>query len=625
MPEREGINSWRMTLASIVAVMFSLFHLWNCYTGAFPGQQLTTIHLTGVLVMGFLIKPAWLNRLTRTETVLSLVLILLAIGSGWYLFEAYHTYTFRSGSPTTTDIIWGIILIFLVLEVTRRFVGNSLTILAIIFLAYMYFGLELPSIVGHRGFSIREIAETMYLTTEGIHGLPMQVSARYIIMFVIFGAVLQQSGAGQFLIDLALTLFGRVRGGPGKVAVMASALFGTISGSAVANVMVDGWLTIPLMKRTGFKPEFAAATEAVASTGGQIMPPVMGAAAFIMVEFTGIPYAQIAIAAAVPALLYYFGLFMMLDFEALRHGWDKKAAQAAIGNARPSIHLSGFLHLIPIIGLIYFMFIKSYTPFLSALYASLLAMVVAQIFPRNHGIRKILTSLRDGAVETIEVAAACGAAGIIIGSLTQTGIGVRLSGILVELSGGNLYLILMLGMLSSLILGMGMPTMPCYIIVAITLVPALVKMGVLLLPAHLFVFYFGVMSMITPPVALAAYAAAGIAKSDPFKTGWTAFRLALSGFIIPYLFVLGPSLLLIGSPLEVVQSIFTATLGIIGLSAAIVGYGLSHLTWWERVVLGISGVLLAKVGTITDITGIIGMGLIAIRQFLRWKRCSSIP
>jgi TRAP transporter 4TM/12TM fusion protein len=569
--------------------------------------------------MGFLIKPAWQSKWRRGERAFSFLLVILSLGSGWYLFTAYETYHFRAGAPITADVIWGIILILIVLEATRRITGNGLTVVALGSLLYMYFGNMLPPIVGHRGFSISEIAESLFLGPEGIHGLPLQISAQYVAMFIIFGSFLQKIGGGEFITDLAIVLFGKVRGGPAKVSVMSSSLFGTISGSAVANVTVDGWLTIPLMKRMGCTPAFAAAVEAVSSTGGQIMPPVMGAAAFMIAEFLQMPYAKVAISAAIPALLYYLALFMMLDFEAARKGWTKDASREARLIAKNKLRWTGIFHLIPILGLIYFLFIQLNTPSRSAFWSCILIVAVAQFFSKHRGGRNILESLRAGGEGVIEVAIACGAVGIVLAVLVKTGIGFRLAGILISLAGANLAILLILTMISSLILGMGVPTVACYIIVTVTVAPALIKSGIIPLAAHLFVFYFGVISMITPPVALATYAAAAIAQCDLFKAGWQGMRLGLSGYIVPYMFVIGPGLLLIGSPVSVIQAVVTAIIGIIALSAAVVGYGMARLTYWERIILFIMALSMIKQGLVTDLIGAVGIGFIIVRQYFKWR------
>jgi TRAP transporter 4TM/12TM fusion protein len=619
MGESDKIQFYRNSIAGVTAFFFAAFHLWNTYTGYFPGSQLTTVHLTGVLIMGFLLKPAWSGRWPYTETVLSLLCVILSIGSGVYLFQAYDSYPARAGMPTTLDVMWGLILIALVMECTRRIIGNTLVLLALFFLIYMYWGSAFPLAVSHRGFGLSEIAEIMFLTPDGIHGLPLQISARYVVMFIIFGALLQGSGGGQFIIDLATVVFGHVRGGPAKVSVLSSSLFGTISGSAVANVMVDGWLTIPLMKRMGCSSAFAAAVEAVASTGGQIVPPIMGAAAFLMAEFLGIPYAKVALAAVIPALLYYLALYFVLDFEAARHGWTRAAIKESLKLSRSRLHWTRFFHLLPVILLIYLMFFKGTTPFIAALWACCSIVIIAQFFPQHRGIRTLISSLVNGGKGSIEVAISCALVGIVLGGITQTGIGIRLSTLLISWSGQNIYFLLMLTMISSLILGMGLPTTACYIVVAVTVVPAIVKMGSLPLAAHMFVFYFGVISCITPPVALASYAAAGIARSDPMETGIQSVRLGLSGFIIPFMFVLGPSLLLIGTPMLIVRTFITAVLGVICLSASIVGYGLVSLRGWERFGWAVAAILLIDPGLVTDVIGFPIVAALGGRQYLAWR------
>ncbi len=606
-----------------IGIVYALFHIWNTYAGTFVGSELTTVHLTGALVMGFLMKPAWQGKWKRAERAFSFLLIILSVGSGWYLFTAFETYQFRAGAPNISDVIWGIVLIVIVLEAARRFSGYGLTMVAVASLIYIGFGQMLPPIVGHRGFGISEIAETLYLGPEGIHGLPIQISAQLVIMYIIFGGFLKTIGGAEFITDTAIVLFGKVRGGPAKVSVFSSALFGTVSGSAVANVTVDGWLTIPLMRRMGCSPAFAAAVEAVASTGGQIMPPVMGAAAFIMAEFLEMPYAKVALAAAVPAVLYYLALFMILDFEAARQGWTKDASREAVAIAKTKLHWAGILHVIPVLALIYFLLVQDNTAARSAFWAIIFIVAVAQLFPKYRGPRKILESLREGAEGAIDLAIACGAVGIILAVLVKTGFAVKLAALLVSLSGGNLAVLLVLTMISSLILGMGVPTTACYIIVAITVAPALIKMGVPPLAAHMFVFYFGVISMITPPVALATYAAAAIARSNPLKTGYIGMRIGISGYVVPFMFIYGPGLLLMGSVFSVVQTVSTAIVGIVALSAAVVGYGLAPLTFWERILLGIMALFMIAPGGLFDLIGAGGIAFILIRQYALWRKAKA--
>jgi TRAP transporter 4TM/12TM fusion protein len=459
----------------------------------------------------------------------------------------------------------------------------------------------------------------MYLTTEGIYGLVLGVSATFIYLFVLFGAFLKVSGGGQLFIDIAYGLFGRVRGGPAKVAVVASGLFGTVSGSAVANVVGTGTFTIPLMKSIGYQPHFAGAVEAVASSGGQLMPPIMGAAAFIMSEILQIPYFRICLHALLPALLYYFCAFIMVDLEAAKTGL-KGVPSEALPRVGRILRERGLL-LLPLPVLIYILAVVQATPMKAAFWAIIttFGLIASQTFLnlfRDLGrkgslsqagvslLRQTTTAMHEGAVGTLIVASACATAGIVIGITNLTGLGLKLSGILVDLSHGYLLALLVLTMIASIILGMGLPTTACYILLAVLAAPALIKMGVMPIAAHLFVFYFGIISAITPPVAGAAYAAAPLAGVGPMKIGFTACRLGIAAFILPYMWVYGPALLLIGEPLKVALGVVTSVIGIAACACAVQGYMLHRLSVLERILLMIAALLLIKPGWITD-----GIGL----------------
>jgi TRAP transporter 4TM/12TM fusion protein len=504
-----------------------------------------------------------------------------------------------------------------------RLVASKKVKFAIVMPDSAYFGYLAPFAIAHEGYSIERIISQMSLATEGIYGVPLGASATFVILFVIFASFLSESGAGQFFLDISMALFGRFRGGPAKVSVMSSSLFGTISGSAVANVMVDGWLTIPLMKKIGFKPHVAGAIEAVTSTGGQIMPPVMGAAAFVMAEILGQPYINICIAAAIPAVLYYVSVYFMIDFEALKLNLRGLPADE-LPNAR-KVFASGFIYFIPIAVLIYFMSVQMYTPLRSAVYA-MVATVIVSFFKKSTrmGLMKILKTLEKGAKASLEVALACACAGIIVGVFNLTGLGMRLSSMLIELSQGHLPTLLFLTMISSLILGMGMPTTACYIILAVLVAPAMVQMGVKPIAAHMFVFYFGCISAVTPPVALAAYAAAGLAKAPPARTGYAASRFAIAGFILPYMFVYGPELLMIGKLSDIAIAVLTGTIGIYLLAASVQGYLICRANWFERVILFVSALLLIKPGLLTDLLGLAGGLMVLAVQMLRNRRSSKL-
>ena len=608
-------------ITTVIAVLFALFHVYTGGVRPLVAYEQRGIHLTFALILTFLLTP---YRKGKRITWIEVALALISLGAGGYLFLEAEAIVDRMGIPTKLDLVAGGIVVLLVLEATRRLIGLTITVVAIFFLVYAYFGYLAPIAVAHEGYSIERIVSQMSLATEGIFGVPLGASATFVILFVIFAAFLSESGAGQFFLDISMALFGRFRGGPAKVSVMSSSLFGTISGSAVANVMVDGWLTIPLMKKTGFRPHVAGAIEAVTSTGGQIMPPVMGAAAFVMAEILGVPYIKICVAAAIPAVLYYVALYFMIDFEALKSG-IRGLPPEELPNAR-QVFSKGFIYLIPIVVLIYFMSVQMYTPLRSAVYA-MVATVVVSFFRKSTrmGPTRILKTLERGAKSSLDVALACACAGIIVGVFNLTGLGMRLSSMLIELSQGNLLVLLLLTMVSSLILGMGMPTTACYIILAVLVAPAMIQMGVKPLAAHLFVLYFGCISAVTPPVALAAYAGAGLAQAPPTKTGYTAFRFALAGFILPFMFVFGPELLIMGHWSTIVVAGLTSIVGVFLLAASVQGYLLTRTNVFERGLLFGSALFLIKPGLYTDLLGM-SLGLLAlVLQILRKREPKGLP
>jgi TRAP transporter 4TM/12TM fusion protein len=461
----------------------------------------------------------------------------------------------------------------------------------------------------------------MYLTTEGIFGVPLGVSASYIYLFIFLTAMLEKSGMGQFLLDLAMALMGRYTGGPAKTAVLASGLMGTLSGSAVANVAGTGTFTIPLMKANGYKPHFAGAVEACASSGGQLMPPIMGAAAFIIAEFLGIPYIAVVIAALAPALLYYLGVMMGVHFEAARLGLVGLPKERL--PQLKAVLKEGWPLLLPLIVLVYFLGVLQYTPVRSAFYA-IVVMFVVSYFKRSTYITpaRLVEGIRAAGRNILTVALACAAAGLVIGSINLTGLGLKLSAFIIELSGGNLLLALVLTMIISLVMGMGLPTTAAYIVVGTMAAPALIKMGLPDIAAHLFVFYFAIISAITPPVALAAYAAAGIAKDDPMRIGFTALRLGLAAFIVPFMFAYSPRLVAIGTPAEILWSVFTACVGVVALAAGVIGYCVKPASVFERVLFGAGAILLIHGGLLTDALGFI---LVAAALAMQWGKGKKLP
>jgi TRAP transporter 4TM/12TM fusion protein len=460
----------------------------------------------------------------------------------------------------------------------------------------------------------------MYLTTEGILGIPLWVSATFIYLFVLFGAFREKTGLGQLFIDISNAVAGWASGGPAKVAVVTSALEGMISGSSVANTVESGSFTIPMMKRLGYRPEFAAAVEASASTGGQIMPPIMGAAAFIMAEFLNMPYIEIAKAAAIPACLYFFGIFIEVHLEAKRSKL-RGLSRDELPSMRTVMKERGHLFF-PLIAIIVFL-LGGFTPLYAALMGLVVCVLAAQLRKSTRmGIVDILNAFAAGARGALGVAIACATAGIIIGVVTLTGLGLKLANGLVDLAGGNLLFTLFFTMITSLILGMGAPTTANYIITSTIAAPALVLLKVAPLAAHMFVFYFGIIADLTPPVALAAYAGAGIAKADPMKTGFIATKLAIGAFIVPYIFVYNPAMLLIGTtPFTLTQNLITACCGMFGVGAAMIGYCLAPMRWWERIWFIVGGLMLIDPGTLTDL---IGIAMLGVELLYQWHKSKTI-
>lgn len=604
-------------LAFVAAIGMAVFQLYTGGVRLMPGQQQRAIHLGLALVLIFALYPARKNAPeTRQEMWNWLNLLLMAAGlvAGGYLFTQYEAMSYRVGSPSFLDIVVGTVLILLVLEASRRMLGWSMVVVALVFLGYAFGGNHLPALIRHSGFSFERIISTISLSSEGILGIAIGVSASYVALFVIFGAFLEQSGAGQFFISLALAAFGKMRGGPAKAAVGASALFGMISGSQVANVVSTGVLTIPLMKRCGYEPEFAGAVEAASSTGGMFLPPIMGATAFLIAEVLQVKYVDVAVAAALPAVLYYFALFIMVDLRAARLGLSGVSRQE-LPELGQLIREKGHL-AIPLLVLVLSMFAAKFSPTKAAFW-SIVATPLACALRRNTrmGLKNIITALERGSRLCLVVVSSCATAGIIIGVINLSGLGMRLSGMLVNLAGGNLLLLLFLAMVASLILGMGLPPVAAYIVLAVLAAPAIINMGVDPMAAHLFIFFFGIVSAITPPVALAAYAAAGLAKSDPTRTGIVAFRLALVAFIIPFQFVYGPSLILKGGIFEIVISALSAMAGVWALAIALEGYFRRHLPVMSRLIIGIGALLLIKVGLVTDLVGYVLVALVIVREW----------
>lgn len=612
-----GVLGWIVFFGLLA---FSLFHLYTGVFGMLTAQLQRSIHLGFALALIFLLFPARKKDRGRKHKVawydIILAILGIAVGAYWPLF--IDEIVMRAGRLTEIDFYVGLIAVLLVLEATRRAVGLPITIIAVIFLAYAMFGPYMPAFLAHRGLDLERLVQTMFFTTEGILGTPLGVSATFIFLFLLFGSFLVKTGVGQYFNDLAVSIAGKRTGGPAKVAIFSSALQGTISGSSVANVVTSGSFTIPMMKKLGYKKEFAGAVEATASTGGQIMPPIMGAAAFLMVEFIGggITYWDIAKAAAIPALLYFAGVWIMTHFEAKRVGL-RGLKDEEMPNRKEV--LKKIYLLLPILAVI-ILLMSGMSVIRAALWSIVITVAVSMISKETRiGFRDAIDALVDGARTALGVAAATAAAGIIVGVVVKTGLGLKMANGLLDLSGGLLIPTLMLTMVAAIILGMGSPTTANYVITSTIAAPAIILLGVPDLSAHLFVFYFGIVADVTPPVALAAFAAAGVSGGDPIKTGVTASKLAIGAFIIPYMFVLSPELLMIDTTwYYLIWVVFTALAGMMAIGAGVIGYWLRKLNIFERL-LGIAGgLLLIYPEGVTDIVGlVIFILLIALQVFIK--------
>lgn len=615
---RRLTGKWAMAIM-FLGIGLALFHVFTAAYRPFPPQLQRSPHLAVAIGMIFILYPMRRGDIKDHVPWYDVILSVAGLLAGMYQVFFYEELIMRSGLNTPIDFAVGGLMVLLVLEATRRVAGWPMVIVAGTFLAYALFGNFLPGLFAHRGYSLTRVLEQTSLGLEGIFGIPIGVSATVIFIYLLFAQFLEKTGIRGLFIDIAMALTGWSPGGPAKVAVISSALEGTISGSSIANTAGSGSFTIPMMKKIGYRPEFAAAVEASASTGGQIMPPIMGAAAFVMVEFLDIPYIDIAKAAAIPALLYFTGVFIMVHFEARRSGL-KGLPKDALPKVKDVILKQGYL-IVPLV-LIFYLMDMGYSPSKAAVYAMVLAWVFGLFKKETRmGPIAILKTFQEAARAALPVVAACATAGIIVGMVTLTGIGLKLSANLVDMAGGKVYIALIFTMFASLVLGMGIPTTANYIVQATMAAPALVKLGLAPIAAHLFVFYFGILADITPPVALAVYTGAAIARSDPWKTGIEAVKLALAAFIVPFMFAMSPSMVLVGAtPMLIIQILITSFTGMIALGAGVSGFWSVHLKWYERLALVAGGLCLVDPGWQTDVVGgavVVGVFLL---QYLRKRR-----
>ncbi|HLT59256.1 MAG TPA: TRAP transporter permease [Limnochordales bacterium] len=616
---QESVRRAASAIVTVLGIAASVYHLYAAYWYPLFALQHRALHLLFMGTILFLVHTVLKEkRLTWPKLVYTLVFVGLTIAATSYVLINYDSVATRAGAYNRWDIAFGIMMLLVVFEGARRGTGWPIVIVAAAFFVFAFVGPYLPAILAHRGFPLQRTVPFLYLTTEGIFGIPLGVSAKFVLLFILYGAILERTGAGKFFLDLAMAVAGNTRGGPAKAAVLSSTVMGTMSGSSVANVTTTGTFTIPLMKRIGIKPEAAGGIEASASSMGQITPPVMGAAAFLLAEYIGVPYLTVVIAAIIPALLAFYSMFVQVDFMA--------AVSGLRGIPRPDLPRLGQVlreggyFLLPLIVLFYFL-LRGYSPERAVFWTILFTMAIVIVVGWRRGqlketLGQLVQALRDGGVNTVEVAIICAAAGIIIGVTTMTGLGLRLSGIVVDLAGGQLWLAAPLAAVSSLILGMGIPTTANYVIQATLVAPAFVAMGVPILSAHLFVFYFGVIADMTPPVALAAFAASGIAQSDPFRTGLEAFRFGMAKYAVPFLFLTNPALLLQGSPGEIILSVMAAVLGITALGGVLQRYFFGAVRPWQVILLLVAT---AAMFSMQPRFWVLGLALMALVAATQWR------
>lgn len=633
---------WRQYITVFISVIFVLFQLYATLSGAITAQVLRATHLAFVQLLAFLLFPPTKNSPRNTLPWYDIVLGLIGLACWLYIVVNFDSLVRRSGNNTPLDVAVGIVGILVLFESCRRIVGFPIMIIAGSFIVFAFAGKYLPGFLHHRGYSLQRVVCHLFYNTEGIMGTPIGACSTFIFLFILFGALLEKTGIGHFFIDVCNALAGGASGGPAKVAVLSSALLGTVSGSSVSNTVGSGSFTIPMMKRLGYKGEFAGAVEAAASTGGQIMPPIMGAAAFLMAESLGLPYITIVKAAIVPAILYFTGIFITVHLEAKKLGL-KGLPKDQLPRFMPLLLRKGYM-ILPLVVIIYFLCAGK-----TAVFAALMGIIACVLVgfgvsvsdlahgrKPSFGGKDIVEIMCTAARNIISVAIACGMAGIIIGIVTLTGLGLRLGNGLVMLAHGKLLLTLVFTMVASIILGMGAPTTANYLITSTITAGAIISLGIEPLAAHMFAFYFGIIADVTPPVALAAIAGAAIAKAKPMKTALNATKLAIGAFIIPYMFVYNSKMLMINaSALSVVMIIITAILGMFGISVALEGYGFNNTGFFynsrkgkatiiafdavERLLFAIAGLLCVIPETKTDIIGVSLLAVLIAYQLILKK------
>ena len=619
LEQEKGLLSYPLELGiCLLSIALSIYHLFVAYAGSMEAHAFRSTHLAFIMVLCFLLKPLGRKKWTDPKNgwfAVDLVLVGLTIAIQVYTLWDLDAFIFRRGDLTQMDIWAGTVLIILLLEATRRAVGWAMVLIAGFFLVQTAFSDKFFWIFYGPPSDWFTMMDYLFMRENGIYGIPLMVMATYIFLFVLFGAILVRSGAGRFFINVAMALTGSRVGGPAKASVVSSCLMASVSGSAVANVVTTGSFTIPLMKKVGYRPYFAAAVEACSSSGGQIMPPVMGAAAFVIAEFLNVPYLKVALAGLFPALIYFFSIFVMVHFEARKKNLGT-VPREELPDLMDELKRGG--HLFISILVIVVLMVIGYTPMFAAFWAIISILVLSSLRKETRMTAvEIFSALEEGARQAVSVSIACAAAGIIIGCVFVSGLGLKFSTVIVDLAGGSLWVVLILTMFASLILGMGLTTTAVYITLAALVIPAVVKMGVVPMAAHLFAFYFGLVSAITPPVALAAFAAAGIAGSNPMQTGFHSFRLGIAKYILPFVFVFNPAMVFAGPWFDIVTSVVGGFVGIYALTVTTEGWMLERAGWLLRAGMGVVALLMFHPSLMTDAIGWAGF---LVMFFLHWQR-----
>ncbi len=590
-------------LVTVLTVALAVFQLYTAFFGLFPSMQQRSLHLAFVLPLIFLLYPMWKSSPKDRPSGSDWLFAIAAAVCTLYVFFMYEDIAKRAGMYRQYELFLGVAMIALVFEAARRVLGYPLPIFCSIFLFFAYYGRSMPGPFRHFGLSVPRIIEELYLTTDGLFGLVTGVSATYIYLFILFGAFLSSTGTSQFFNDLAMALTGHLKGGPAKIAVVSSAFMGTISGSTSANVATTGAFTIPLMKKIGYQPHFAGAVEAAASTGGQIMPPVLGAAAFIIADSLGISYLKVLSASVVPAILYFWGIWCCLSLEAAKLGLQGLPRET-LPKIKNVLLKSGY-KAIPLLGIIYFL-VQGYNPLYAGCWGIGLSVLLSFVKKEDRlDVKSFIATLEDGSKSALSVAIACVIVGVVIGMMGATGIALKVGDVILGFTKGNMLLTLVATMLLSMVLGMGMPTTASYVMASAVAAPALILLGGKALDVHFFVFFYAVLSSVTPPVCVGAYTAAGIAGSDPNKTAFASIKLALAGFIVPFVFIYSPDIMLtnVTSWPVTLFAIFTACVGVYGLAIATEGFIARPVSLWGRVLALVGAISLIVPGILSDTVG----------------------